>query len=253
MKQDQLVESAARRGLPCVVLCPPNISGPYSAFMVQLVDAMRSGEFALVDGGRTPCSLIDVQNLVHAIRLALSCETADGRRIFVTDSPPVSWGEVADALADVCQGQHVAGSLGLEEAARLVREKKPPRPSVLRALKHLASSEVRDVLCRDRLLGSMEACVKRVAERLPSGVQDWLRSGDAEAVPRAPANGNPQYSKRHVRTQLRNVRYSLHRAAEILGYEPIVDFPESIRGFKRWYKALCGWEDESWALLSQLY
>src|SRR5439155_8791005 len=82
LQQDRMVRQASRTGLPSVILCPPNVSGPYSPFLVKVLDALRAGAFALLDDGKTPCNLIDVSNLAHAIELALDRGTANGKRIF---------------------------------------------------------------------------------------------------------------------------------------------------------------------------
>src|SRR6185503_20073057 len=69
LQQDQLVKEAAIAGLPSVILCPPNISGPYSDYLVSLVDCLRGGRFAMLQDGSAPCNLVDVSNLSHAIEL----------------------------------------------------------------------------------------------------------------------------------------------------------------------------------------
>ena len=85
-RQDEMVRRAVETGLPSVVLCPPNISGPFSLYIAGIVSALRSGAFALMDDGAGPCNLVDVRNLCHAIELALTSDepSADGRRITQT-------------------------------------------------------------------------------------------------------------------------------------------------------------------------
>ena len=85
LQQDEIVEKAVAEGVPSSVLCPPNISGPYSHYLVGLVQTLRTGALAVLDDGRGPCNLVDVANLSHAVELALTEGPADGKRIFITD------------------------------------------------------------------------------------------------------------------------------------------------------------------------
>src|SRR5206468_2798979 len=41
LAQDELVLRAHRRGLPAILLCPANIYGPYSAFILGAVRSLR--------------------------------------------------------------------------------------------------------------------------------------------------------------------------------------------------------------------
>ena len=68
------------------ILCPPNISGPYSRFVLDILKDMRQGTLALVDEGKMILNVVDVNNLCHAIELALISEKIDGRRMFITDA-----------------------------------------------------------------------------------------------------------------------------------------------------------------------
>src|SRR5207245_10487143 len=86
-----------RRGLDVVILRPPNVYGPFASFTVGMVNTLRSHGVAIVDGGRNPCNLVYVDNLVEAILLALWRPEAPGQVFHVTDPEPVSW---AGCMAD---------------------------------------------------------------------------------------------------------------------------------------------------------
>src|SRR5262249_45574435 len=92
LEEEELVGSCGRRfGLPVVILRPPNIYGPYSGFTVGLIEKIRSGKMALVEGGKNPCNLVYIDNLIQAILLALSKSEAIGEVFFVTDAQCISW------------------------------------------------------------------------------------------------------------------------------------------------------------------
>jgi len=52
LKQDQMIFRLNRCGMPAVILCPSNIYGPYSPFVLQAVSKLRAQEVVLVDDGR---------------------------------------------------------------------------------------------------------------------------------------------------------------------------------------------------------
>ena len=99
LRQDDLVARAHREGLSCAILCPPNIGGIYSSFVCNVLDDIRHGAFALVEEGRMPINIVDVENLAYAIELALTAERVDGSRMFVTDGDAITWRDFTDQLA----------------------------------------------------------------------------------------------------------------------------------------------------------
>jgi nucleoside-diphosphate-sugar epimerase len=251
LAQDQMVARAASRGVSSIILCPPNISGPHSAFLLEIVRALRRREFALVDDGRLPCALVDVENLVHAIRLALQAGDADAQRIFVTDGEPVRWGTLAERLAPLGDHPVPLPSISREEAERRAAEPPAPKPSVLRAARHLVSSDVRSALRSDPWFARTEKRLKAAVRALPGLEPLARRQTTGGAKPRRVPSG-PLYAERLLRQQLRDVRYSTARAVKVLGYEPAVSMEGSMQAFQAWYEASTGWNDEWWPLVRHL-
>jgi nucleoside-diphosphate-sugar epimerase len=252
LAQDRMVARAAARGLSSVVLCPPNISGPYSAFLLEVVRALRGGELALVDDGCLPCELVDVENLVHAVRLALDARESDAQRIFITDGEAASWKAVAESLAPLGDRPLPLPSMPRQEAERRVAAASPRRPSITAAVKHLIASDVRDALRRDPWLAQAEKRLKALVRAVPGLEPVARRHATGGRAVGKPAAGRT-YSDRLLRVQLRDVRYSTARATGQLGYEPPVSFSGSMQAFQTFYAAHVGWNDEWWPLVSHLY
>src|SRR5437867_4102264 len=161
-----MVMRACREGLPSLILCPPNISGPNSIYLVGLVDALRHGEFALLEDGFAPCNLVDVSNLSLAIDLALSNGPADGPRLFVTDDENTNWKGVIDSLVSLTGSEEPAPSVTREQLSRAGDgEEKSPR-SVLKSLKHLISSDVRQALRKDPGWATVDTVLRRGVTRM---------------------------------------------------------------------------------------
>lgn len=253
LAQDRAVEAAVKRGLPAVMLCAPNISGPHSPFLLELISALRTGVFGLVDDGSLPCELVDIQNLVHAVRRALDpAVAANGSRIFVTDCSDATWRDVIGHLQPLAEAGPIE-RLGRREAARLAAPSPAPTLSLGRSVRHLLSSDVREVLRKDPLIARLEALGKSVVRATPARLQSSLRQySNGERRPPASAV-TPSLSILLVRQQLREVRYSCTRARDVLGYQPPVSFGQSMDAFCRWYTDVFGLNSEWWPLLKQLY
>jgi nucleoside-diphosphate-sugar epimerase len=249
--QDQLVAKAAQSGLSTIVLCPPNISGPYSAYLLEIIETIRRGQFALVDEGRQLCELVDVANLVEAIRLALNAKVSDAQRIFVTDGRAVAWADLARALQPFADSNGPLPTVSLADAQRIVERAEPPSPTVRRALRHLVSADVRQALKRDAWFGQAERTLKTAIRRMPALDQNLRkRFGDAPGAPKAPKG--PTISARLLKQQLRAVSYSQTRARDVLGYSPVLNWPQSMAAFDAWYRVHYGFGDEWWPLLQHL-
>jgi nucleoside-diphosphate-sugar epimerase len=251
LAQDRMVARAASRGLPSIVLCPPNISGPHSAFLLEIVGALRRREFALVADGGLPCALVDVENLVHAIRLALHAGDVDGQRIFVTDGEPVNWGALAEALAPLADHPLPLPSISRRDAERRAAEAAPRRPSVLRAAKHLVSSDVRTALRSDPWFAQAEKRLKAVVRAVP-GLEPIARRQATGVTRPKKLQPGPLYPERLIRQQLRGVQYSGARAAALLGYEAPISREASMQAFRAWYETSFGWNDDWWPLVRHL-
>jgi len=249
LQQDRMVEAAAGKGLPCVTLCPPNISGAGSTALVMILEDIRNGTLALVDEGRTIANWVDVRNLAKAVELGFSSKEVDGRRIFVTDGEETTWADTVAALQPLAEHGGALLSFSREEAARRIPEERPPRLNPLRSLMHLVSSDVRAALRQDPLLEKVDVVLRGL---VPKMFEDRLRLMIAGPV-HVPKVGNERFNARFLATQLRDVRHSCARAREILGYEPAYTFAESMDIFAEWYRQMQGMDSPSWPLLRELH
>jgi nucleoside-diphosphate-sugar epimerase len=253
MQQDKMVLASCRRGLPSVILCPPNISGAYSPFLLNVLAAMREGRLALVDGGEAPCNLVDVQNLAKAIDLALFCEKAEGTRIFVTDGEETTWRQVAHSLRPLVDGALPLPLISRDEVNRMLTPSKKPQFSILSSVEHLISNpEVRSVLKHNPLLAKVAGVIRSTSRLLPKKFEDHLRILLSPRLAASMIEAKPIYDKRLCALQMRGVHHSCDRAKEILGYSADYSFAESMAAFRSWYEVTHGWNSDSWALLREL-
>ncbi len=250
LQQDRLVERAHAGGLSSAILCPPNITGLYSTFVCNVIEDMRRGRLALVEDGQLPINVVDVENLCHAIMLALMADSVDGRRIFVTDGPGITWRHFTDELLPLAELAAPLPSVPRSEIALPATLHR--RFSLRRAAKHLVSSDVRAALRTDPVFDAAEETMRGLVGKLPARFRDTLR--DRIGGPRQIAKvvSGARLVSRYNPQQLRGVTHSSARAAGAIGYENAVEFPESMAMFRRWYRATRGMELHSWPLVRDL-
>jgi nucleoside-diphosphate-sugar epimerase len=255
LEQDRMVQAAASTGLPSVVLCPPNISGPFSAYVAGIVNGIRNGSFALVDGGAGPCNLVDVRNLCHAIEASLVTEGAalDGSRMFVTDGDQVSWKDVAMELLELSETDEIR-HIGREDLLRVSGLGAAKRSvSVGSSFRHLVSSDVRAALRKDPLLAKLDHAARAAVTKLGRNMETKLRLGIEG--PTAVRRPDP-YAGLNLglcAQQLRQVRHLNERAESLLGFSPPVSFRQSMTDFRAWYRKMHGMDTPFWPIARHLY
>jgi nucleoside-diphosphate-sugar epimerase len=89
------VNAAAREGLATVIIRPKAMFGPGDTTLLpRLLDAARRGRLPQVGAGRNLVDLTYVDNIVHALVLALRAPAAVGRTYTITNGEPVSLWDV---------------------------------------------------------------------------------------------------------------------------------------------------------------
>jgi nucleoside-diphosphate-sugar epimerase len=247
LQQDRMVRAACQRGLPSVILCPPNISGAYSFFLLNVLRTMQAGRFALVDGGESACNLVDVENLTKAIMLGLVCEPADATRLFITDDEETTWADVAQALTTLTDGLPAAPGITREAVVAMQSTTvERRRPSPIEMIRFLARAPVRAVLRKDPFLETCERYVRGGITLLPRKALDHLRMWVNGPIRVEQTGQNSLYDETLCRIQLRGVRHRCDRAKALLGYSPAYTFAASMEVFRSWYETMYGCGSSGW-------
>jgi nucleoside-diphosphate-sugar epimerase len=255
LEQDKLVQAAAAGGLSSVILCPPNISGPFSDYIAGIVGALRGHSFAVLDEGGNPCNLVDVRNLCHAIELSLDADVGalQGDRIFVTDAENVTWKDVIAELVELTEQEHVR-RIPRSELLQFIDRGSSKRPlSLAASLRHLVSSDVRAELRKDPLLGKLDLAARTTIKKLGRDFETRLRLGIEGPIPVAKPNPYAGLALGLCAQQLRDVRHLTKRAEQILQYKPVVTFKQSMVDFRAWYRKMHGMDTPFWAISRHLY
>ena len=230
LEQERRVFRCHRRhGLDVAILRPPNVYGPFASFTLGMINAVRSREIAIVDGGRHPCNLVYVDNLVEAILLALSKREASGQVFHVTDGEPVSW--------ERCIVDHAA-LVGVDVPRIAAAEQVPPprervwRDSVRALRGMMADAQVQ------RMLAHIPV-VKRSFQALPEPVKQVIRRR-LRRWESVRVNGWPEQRFRAdhplIAGQKRTIAHSSDKASRLLGYTAPVSYEEGMRLTAAWLR-----------------
>jgi nucleoside-diphosphate-sugar epimerase len=255
LEQDRMVQAAAAAGLPSVVLCPPNISGPFSGYVASIVNGVRDGSFALVDEGAGPCNLIDVRNLCHAMELALDTDGAalDGARMFVTDGEQVSWKDLAAELLELTGVDEVRHIERVELLRLTGRGAAETAPSVAASIRHLVSSDVRAALRKDPLFAKLDRAARTAVTKLGRRMETKLRRSIEGTTPVSRPDPYANLTVGLCAQQLRGVWHLNERVERILGFRPPVTFSQSMADFRAWYRKMHGIDTPFWPISRHLY
>lgn len=87
----KLLQLRQKGSVEVVIFRPGIVFGPRSRWVMNLADELVQGTAYLINGGQGICNSVYVDNLVHAIRLALTAPEADGEAFFAGDRERVTW------------------------------------------------------------------------------------------------------------------------------------------------------------------
>ena len=235
-QEHRVLRYGRRHGLNVVILRPPNVYGPFGAFSVELINAIRSRGVAIVDGGRNPCNLVYVDNLVEAIFLALRRPEAPGQVFFVTDREPVSWKRsITDhaALLGADVPYVAAAELAPSARERLWRDSVRALPGVI------ADAEFRRALTRiplaRRAMSLLAAWLPSLPGPTEQAVRGWLRG---RASVRRNGSSEHAFHADHpfIAAQRRSVAHSSDKARRLLGYTAPVSYDEGLSLTEAWLR-----------------
>lgn len=219
VKAERRFRELRRNGrVELVMLRPGIVFGPRDIWITGIARSLAAGEAFLVDGGRGICNTVYIDNLVHAIRLAM-IKPVDGEVFLLGDNEPITWAEIYHWVA------------------RAIGDCPPPRllnnPPIRR--------EVRPMLDRLRGIGPLKAFFRTIPAAVKARVRDQIGIAQgmiagARAARQARARTDwtlPDDAVGPVPIEtamLHRCRYKFPfaKARAQLGYEPIVSVEEGL-------------------------
>lgn len=193
----KLLQLREKGSTEVVMLRPGIVVGPRCGRIVGFADALLAGTAYLVNEGKGICNSIYVDNLVHAIRLALTAPDADGKAFLVGDRERVTWADLYRPIAE---------ALGIE----LSQIPNIDCPKFTRSWKEQLLEALRN---SDALNAGLSLFPERLKQTFKGSVKNTLQS--------------PGLTQEMALLYQCQYKLPHHRAEKILGYEPIVSFAEA--------------------------
>jgi nucleoside-diphosphate-sugar epimerase len=209
VRAEQVLLRCRAQGATEVVLLRPGIvHGPRSQWIGALADDLLGGRAVLVEGGHGLCNSIYVDNLVHAVRCALTADHVDGQAFLIGDDEDVTW---RDLYAPIC----TALGMDVDDLPQ------PGRETV----------DSPGAWARRR--GEWSA----IRRFLPAPVRAGLRAAvEAHRGAAVHVSAAPTPTLEQALLHTCGYRLPSSRARSILGYEPIVPFIEACRRSVEWLR-----------------
>lgn len=211
----RLRELRERGRLELVVLRPAIVFGPRSSWIAGVADDVLAGRAHFAGDDSGICNSLYVDNLVHAVRLALSSLRADRGSYLLGDEEAPTWRELY---------RPIAAALGGRVEDFPILPYRPPRWSAGEAIDRLRSSR------------AIQGALTRLPERLRRGlgalyaemriIEDHAERGRAVVLPSPSLEMTLLHGCR--------VRLPWRKAHEELGYSPIVSFEEAMHRSVGW-------------------
>ena len=198
------------------ILRPGIVYGPRSRWIRDVADQLLSDTAYLVDGGMGICNSIYVDNLIHAIELAISLPDADRNVFLVGDLERVTWLDFY---------KFIAINLGLDMSR--VKSIKP-------IIYHHGFSDRFNQL---RVSKPLQAILPYVPTPVKAALKAGVKSFTAQSNPSPWAfNEIQQYQVSEEINALHqcSVQLPSHKANSLLGFQPPIPFLEGMRRSCAW-------------------
>ena len=214
--EQALIELRHKGSVELVILRPGIVFGPRSRWVSDIASQLLANTAYLINSGEGICNSIYVDNLIHAIRLALTVPAADRNVFLVGDRERVTWlqfyGEIASGLGVDLQRVHRLDAPQFEHGA-------------IEQLERLRTS------------GSVQALLPMVPSALKRAVKGAISA--ATAPPQRspwvlPSTAGPQVTEEFAVLHQCSVQLPWSKAASILDYQPTVSFAEGMARSLDW-------------------
>jgi nucleoside-diphosphate-sugar epimerase len=201
-----------------VILRPGVVFGPRDRWISGLAHELLRGTAYLVDGGAGICNSIYVDNLVHAIHLALTASEADGEAFLVGDAETVTWAELYQRIA-------AALGVGFEEIHCVTR------PAFAKGL----GQRVNDFRSSKAIQSILPIFPPKLKLAVKAGLTAWKEPPATSPWALSEVLA-PEVTMEMADLQQCSFKLPQAKAEHILGYKPILTFEEGCRRSIAWLR-----------------
>ncbi|MBW4691733.1 MAG: NAD(P)H-binding protein [Lyngbya sp. HA4199-MV5] len=201
-----------------VIFRPGIVFGPRSRWITELADHLMHCTAYFINEGKGICNTVYVDNLIHAIRLALTQPGADGEAFFVGDRELVTWFDFYQPFAEY---------LGID----LTQIPLLNAPQFTHSWKQQALGSVWNSAVMQKLIASIPSDFKQATKQTLS--KQRPQSDELMAVTSI-LERQPVVTEMMAILQQSQYKLPFTKAEKILGYKPIVSFHEGCRRSIEW-------------------
>lgn len=200
-----------------VIFRPGVVFGPRSRWITELAEQLTQGSAYFINNGSGICNTVYVDNLIHAMRLAMFTSGADGEAFFVGDREQVTWLDFYRPFAQ-------ALDIDVKQIPQLTA------PEFTHSRKQQWVNAIRESEVVQKGLTLLPDDLKPIMKSiLPN------RSKTAvEKLPTIPAQTQPVVTEMMAILQQSQYKLPFEKARKILGYEPIFSFEEGCHCSIKW-------------------
>ena len=235
LKQDNLILKLHASGIPSIILCPSNIAGPYSPFVLGSAQKLLSNEIILVDGGKYPTNLIHVDNLVEAILKAVESSNGWGERYFINEIEETTWKEFYEELNEILCLNTKFQSVSRDEVLKKIKEtKKNSRLSDNARI--LISREFRDTMSKFPIFKNLDDFACNMFFRLKSETQTKLRQKLSGPIIINKESPKISLNQPYIGVQTRQFYHSPQKIISKLNYTPFLNYQKRKETTESWFK-----------------
>lgn len=202
-----------------VIFRPGIVYGPRSVrWTAGIADELMAKSAYLANDGKGICNTVYVDNLLSAIGLSLRTKAADKEAFLVGDAETVTWLELYEQIAQALQiDPESIYRLTTQEASDVM---KPSRADLFNHIRAMPFTQ--SVL--PFVSGSLKMAVKKMLFDQESGIYP---TAVLEAA-------RPKPTAEMITLQSCSYKVPHEKAAQILGYKPLVSFAEGMRRSIAW-------------------
>jgi nucleoside-diphosphate-sugar epimerase len=203
-----------------------------------LIEDLRAGHVAYIDGGRGACNTTYVDNLIDAMFLGLENDAALNQVFLITDGERITWGDFIRAHVALLASPPEIKDITRAEIEASRGKKSGMVMGSVKAMARVARSKpFREMLLQIPLT---EAAMKKAwnwVGSMPPEKREKMRA--RFGVKRAPAkSANAKFIPDEVTeaTQSTTVFFSIEKARKMLGYQPRVQFADGMKRVEQWLR-----------------
>jgi nucleoside-diphosphate-sugar epimerase len=202
-----------------VIFRPGIVFGPRSRWVAELADQLLQGTAYFINDGQGICNTVYVDNLVHAMRLAMFASGVDREAFFVGDREQVSWFDFYQPFAK-------AFGVDLQHIPRLTP------PTFTHNKKQQLMSAIRESEVVQKTLALIPEGLKQGLKQLKSKRSQIT----SESAPTPPVISQPVVTEMMSILQQSQYKLPFEKAEKLLGYQPIVSFQEGCDRSIEWLR-----------------